>query len=139
MIATIPPLWRDVDAYNQLARDPLITTFWGHAPAYSYVAKVPLFLGEQIERWRGIAVASPESGLSPLTDTGVGLLIMLQHLALCGAAFYFILTITKFFWIRLALALAWASNALFYTFAHCAGSETLSVILWSWSWPKACA
>jgi hypothetical protein len=129
MIATIPPLWRDVDAYNQLTRDPLITTFWGHAPAYSYVAKVPLFLGEQVERWRGIVSASPESGLSLLTDTGVGLLIILQHLALCGAAFYFILTISKFLWIRLALAAAWASNALFYTFAHCVGSETLSVIV----------
>lgn len=129
MIATIPPLWRDVDAYNQLTRDPLITTFWGHAPAYSYLAKVPLFLGEQIERWRGIVSASPESGLSKLTDTGVGLLIVLQHLALCGAAFYFILTISKFLCIRLALALAWASNALFYTFAHCVGSETLSVIV----------
>lgn len=129
MIATIPPLWRDVDAYNQLTRDPLITTFWGHAPAYSYVAKLPLFLGEQLERWRGITVASPESGLLPLTDTGVGLLIVLQHLALCGAAFYFIITISQFFWVRLALALAWASNALFYTFAQCVGSETLSVIL----------
>lgn len=129
LIATIPPLWRDVDAYNQLTRDPLIATYWGHAPAYSYLAKVPLFLGEQIERWRGIAVTSPESGLSQLTDTGVGLLIMLQHLALCGAAFYFILAISKFFWIRFVLALAWASNALFYTFAHCVGSETLSVIL----------
>jgi len=129
MIATVPPLWRDVDAYNQLTRDPLITTYWGHAPAYSYVAKVPLFLGEQIERWRGITVTNPESGLSPLTDTGVGLLVILQHLALSGAAFYFILTISKFFWSRLALALAWASHALFYTFAHCVGSETLSVIL----------
>jgi hypothetical protein len=129
MIATIPPLWRDVDAYNQVVRNPLITTYWGHAPAYCYAAKIPLFLGEQVERWRGIAVASPESGLSPLTDTGVGLLIFLQHLALCGAAFYFILTISRFFWIRLALAVAWASKALFYTFAHCVGSETLSLVL----------
>ncbi len=129
MIATIPPLWRDVDAYNQLTRDPLLTTFWGHAPAYSYVAKIPLFLGEQVERWQGNALASPESGLSQLTDTGVGLLIILQHLALCGAAFYFICTISQFYWIRLALALAWASNTLFYTFAQCVGSETLSVIL----------
>ncbi|HWM26211.1 MAG TPA: hypothetical protein VNP98_15450 [Chthoniobacterales bacterium] len=129
MIATIPPLWRDVDAYNQLTRDPLLTTFWGHAPAYSYIAKVPLFLGEQVERWRGNAVASPESGLSQLTDTGVGLLILLQHLALCGAAFYFICTISQFYWTRLALALAWASNTLFYSFAQCVGSETLSVIL----------
>jgi hypothetical protein len=56
-------------------------------------------------------------------------LILAQHLALCSAAFYIIIAISKVFWIRLALVLVWASNSLFYTFAHCAGSETLSVIL----------
>src|SRR5438067_1116555 len=129
MIATIPPLWRDVDAYNQLTRDPLVTTFWGHAPAYSYAAKVPLYLGEQLERWRGIPVADVAIGLSPLSDTGVWLLIVAQHLALAGASFYFILAISNSFWVRLAVSLVWASNALFYTFAHCVGSETLSLIL----------
>ena len=71
----------------------------------------------------------PEVLSSHLTDSGVWLLIIAQHLALCGAAFYFILAISQFFWVRLALALTWASNALFYTFAHCVGSETLSMIL----------
>jgi hypothetical protein len=129
MIATIPPLWRDVDAYSQLTQNPRITTFWGHAPAYGYVAKIPLFLGELWERWRGMAVLAPENGVSALTDTGVWMLIIAQHLALAASALYFIRTITRIFWIRLALAVAWASNALFYTFAHCLGSETLSLIL----------
>jgi hypothetical protein len=129
MIATIPPLWRDSDAYLQLTVNPLVTTFWGHGPAYCYLAKVPLFLGEQWERWQGIAAAAIEPGSSLLTDTGVWLLIILQHLALGGAAFYFIGSISNCFWIRLVLALLWASNALFYTFAHCTGSETLSLIL----------
>src|SRR5207237_5440375 len=117
-----PPLWRDVDAYIQLTQDPRVATFWGHGSAYACVAKVPLFLGEQWERWRGIAVANPESGLSALTDTGIWLLIIAQHLALAASALYFIRAITRLFWIRLALALIWASNALFYTFAHCVGS-----------------
>ena len=129
MIATIPPLWRDVDAYIQLTQDPRVTIFWGHAPAYGYLAKVPLFLGEQWERWRGIAVAHAETGLSTLTDTGVWLLIIAQHLALAGAAFYFIVAISRSFWVRFALSLVWASCALFYTFAHCVGSESLSIIL----------
>src|SRR2546423_10141169 len=86
MIATVPPLWRDVDAYIQLTQDPRITTFWGHGPAYGYVAKIPLFLGEQWERWRGIAVVAPEGGVSALTDTGVLLLIIAQHVALAGSA-----------------------------------------------------
>jgi hypothetical protein len=129
MIATVPPLWRDVDAYNQLTRSPLLATYWGHAPAYCCAAKIPLFLGEQWERWRGMPAPKTEIGSTPLTDSGVGLLILAQHLALFGAAFYFVIALSSNPWIRFVLALAWASNALFYTFAHCVGSETLSVIL----------
>jgi hypothetical protein len=129
MIATVPPLWRDADAYIQVTQDPLVATFWGHAPAYSYAARVPLFLGEQWERMRGTATVSRQTLSSHLTNSGVWLLILAQHLALCGAALYFICAISNFFWIRLALAAAWASNALFYTFAHCVGSETLSLVL----------
>src|ERR1700674_2792269 len=76
MIATIPPLWRDVDAYNQVAQNPLIATFWGHAPAYCYAAQVPLFLGEKLERLRGISVTSLESESFHLTNSGVWLLII---------------------------------------------------------------
>jgi hypothetical protein len=129
MISTIPPLWRDVDAYIQLTQDPRVTTFWGHGPAYSYVAKVPLFLGELLERWRGLAVDKPHRGVSALTDTGVALLILGQHLALTAAVFYFIAGVSRLLWVRLLLAVLWASNALFYTFAHCVGSESLSVIV----------
>jgi hypothetical protein len=129
MIATIPPLWRDVDAYNQVTNSPLVATFWGHAPAYCYVARVPLLVGEQFERLCGIAPAGSPSASTHLTDSGVWLLIVAQHLGLCGAAFSFINAISKLFWVRLALALTWAGNALFYTFAHCVGSETLSMVL----------
>ncbi|MEY2483164.1 MAG: hypothetical protein QOK24_1692 [Verrucomicrobiota bacterium] len=130
MIATLPPLWRDSDAYIQATENPLLSTFWGFGPAYCYAVKVPLFAGEQLERLRRHLPASRAAGSSQpsLTDSGVWLLIAGQHLALCGAAFYFIVAVTRLFWVRLALALTWASNALAYTFAHCVGSETLSLI-----------
>ena len=131
MIATIPPLWRDADAYVQLTQDPRVATFWGHSPAYCYVAKIPLFLGAQWERWLGKPPG--DQGTDPpqpaLTDSGVWLLIVGQHLALCIAGFCFIRTVSNHFWMRLALAAIWASNALFYTFANCIGSETLGLIL----------
>lgn len=131
MIATIPPLWRDADAYVQLTQDPLVATFWGHAPAYCYIAKLPLYAGEQLERWRGNVPANREPGSSQpaLTDSGIWLLIIGQHLGMDLAIFCFITAVTGLFSIRLALALIWASNALFSTFAHCLGSETLGLIL----------
>ena len=122
MIVNIPPLWRDADAYNQVVQPPLTATYWGHGAAYCYLAKLPLFLGEQLERrWMGTPPAAPSDAsitLTTITDTGVWLLIIAQHLALCGATFLLIAAVVQVFWIRLVLALIWASNPLFYTFAH---------------------
>jgi hypothetical protein len=133
MMATIPPLWRDADAYVQLTQDPRISKFWGHAPVYSYIAKVPLFLGEQWERLRGQPpVPRTIASQLPLTDSGIALLIVAQHLALSLAALLFITAVTRPFWGRFVLSLVWASHALFYTFAHCVGSETLGLILIVW-------
>ena len=131
MIANIPPLWRDADAYVQLTERPLVATFWNHAPAYCYLAKIPLYLGEQIEHWQG---KPPRPRLTDpsqpaLTDTGIWILLVAQHLALGIAVFLFIAAVTRSFWVRLALAAAWASTAMPYTFAHCLGSETLGLVL----------
>ena len=131
MIATIPPLWRDADAYTQLTQPPLVSVFWNHAPAYCYLAKVPLYVGEQVERWQHSE--SPPRRTDPsqpaLTDTGIWILIVAQHLVLALAAFLFITGLTPFFCIRLGLSVLWGSNAMSYTFAHCVGSETLGMIL----------
>lgn len=130
MIATIPPLWRDADAYTQVTQPPLVSVFWNHSPAYCYLAKVPLYVGEQLERWR---YNEPHPRINPsqpaVTDTGVRILIVAQHLALGLAASLFITAVTPVFWIRLGLSVVWASNAMPYTFAHCVGSETLGLIL----------
>ena len=130
MLKTIPPLWRDADGYVQLTADPLVATFWGHAPAYCYVARIPLFIGEYWERFRGIAIPPSAQLATPaITDAGVALLIGAQHLALGLSIFYFISAVSRRFWVRSILAVVWASNPLFYTFAHCVGSETLGMIL----------
>jgi hypothetical protein len=133
MMATIPPLWRDADAYVQLTEDPRISKFWGHAPVYSYIAKIPLFLGEKWEQIRGLPpVPRTIPSQLPVTDSAIALLIVAQHLGLSLAALLFLRTVTRIFWGRLLLSLLWASNALFYTFAQCVGSETLGVILIVW-------
>src|SRR5205085_5057862 len=106
-------------------------TFWGHAPAYSYVTKPLLFAGEQWEQMRGSLPtrSAPTSSQPRLTDTGIWLVVVAQHLALAAALFYFIRVVTQILWVRLALALVWVVNPLFPTYAHSLGSETLGMIL----------
>jgi hypothetical protein len=66
---------------------------------------------------------------SQLTDAGVYLLVVLQHGALWGGAVYLIYAIARTLLLRLFLAVLFASQPLFYAFAHCVGSEALSMIV----------
>lgn len=129
-VNTVPPLWRDIDAYTQLTKEPSTSTILGHAPLYCFAARVPLFLGYHLERMRGRAEPLTENFFvrPRLTDTGIALLLLLQHAALCLASLLLISTISPLFAVRAALAVAWVLNPLFYSFAHCVGSETLSMI-----------
>ncbi|MFN2475103.1 MAG: hypothetical protein ABR526_02020 [Chthoniobacterales bacterium] len=126
MLATIPPLWRDVDAYNQVTHSPAMATYWGNGALYCFASRVPLKIGAAI----GPAAPGPTPPLLQprLTDSGVLLLVGSQHLALVGAAFFFIITISSLAWVRLALGIVWMALAPLYTFSQCVGSETLSMI-----------
>lgn len=131
MLSVIPPLWRDSDAYVQLTEPPGFQTIVHWGPLYCFGARIPLYVGYAIEcLGTGKPFPSPVFFIHPtLNDSGVFLLLLSQHVALVCSSFYFIILTTRLFWVRLGLAAVWASNPLFYTFAHCVGSETLSVIL----------
>jgi hypothetical protein len=131
MLTIIPPLWRDIDAYLQLTRPPGPETLLQYGPLYCFVARIPLYVGYSIDRFQA---GAPFPALSffihpVLTDSGVFMLLLLQHLSLCFATFHLIAKVTRLFWVRFALAGLWAANPLFYTLAHCVGGETLSMIL----------
>jgi hypothetical protein len=131
MLTVIPPLWRDVDAYIQVTQPPGSATILQYRPLYCFAARIPLYLGYAIDSV-GAGGTLPTLGffIRPiLTDSGVFLLLVLQHAALCFAAFYLITAASGIFWVRLILAVAWAANPLFYAVAHCVGAETLSMIL----------
>lgn len=130
MLATIPPLWRDLDAYHQVTLSPGKSTAVGHGPLYGLVVRLPLFLGYEVERLTK-RVAPVEKGFFQhprLTDSGIFLLILSQHLGMAGAALILIVGVTRNLWLQLLFAVLFASNSLFYTFAQCVGSESLSLI-----------
>jgi hypothetical protein len=131
MLSVIPPLLRDVDAYVQVTQPPGPGTILQWGPLYCFAARIPLYCGYAIDCVRaGAPFPTPAFFIHPIqTDSGVFALLLSQHLALCSAAFYFIAMASRLFWVRLILAVAWVANPLFYTFAHCVGSETLGLIL----------
>jgi hypothetical protein len=131
MLSAFPPLWRDVDAYIQVTQPPGVATILHYGPLYCFAARVPLYLGDAVECLRA-GQPLPNLGffIRPvLTDSGVFLLLLLQHLSLCLATLRLITLTSQLFWIRFTLVLVWALNPLFYAFAHCVGTETLSLIL----------
>ncbi len=131
MLSVIPPLWRDIDAYAQVTLPPGPGTILQYGPLYCFLARIPLYLGYAIDCVaRGAPLPAPAFFIHPtLTDSGVFALLLSQHISLCLGTSYLIAATTRLFWVRLILALAWALNPLFYTFAHCIGTETLSMIL----------
>ncbi len=131
MLRTVPPLWRDIDAYLQVTEPPVLVTILQFAPLYCFLARVPLYLGYTCHCLRaGLALPSLHFFAEPtLTDSGVALLLLGQHLALCCAAYLLIVSTARPFVLRAVLAMMWATNPLFYAFAHCVGSEALSLIL----------
>lgn len=131
MLSVIPPLWKDIDAYIQVTQPPGAQTILQYGPPYCLVARIPLYIGYTLGCLRSGNPVSPVAFLlhPTLTDSGVLALVLSQHVALCCSAFYLISAVSRNFLVRLLLAGIWAANPLFYTLAHCVGSETLSMIL----------
>ena len=129
LMLAVPPLWRVSDAYVQTVYPPGAATILAHGPLYCTLSRVPLWFGYLMSG------AGPAVGLghfikhTQLTDAGVFALLFLQHATLWCAALYFINAITATLSARLLLAIFFGSHPLFYTFAHCVGSETLSMIV----------
>ncbi|HSH38623.1 MAG TPA: hypothetical protein VK993_07540, partial [Chthoniobacterales bacterium] len=129
LLSTIPPLWRDVDAYIQTTSRPGPATVLLHGPLYGFIARVPLYAGYWLESSATETRSFTDFFISPtLTNSGVFALLMLQHAALIATQLCFVTAVAKTLWVRLLLAAGLAANPLLYTFAHCVGSEALSGI-----------
>lgn len=125
----MPPLWRDVDAYIQLTENPAISAYWGHDALYCIFVRLPLFLSYEPQHAAG-AQGPARFFIHPvLTDPGIYCTIILQHILLCSAALYLIVTLTQSLVARQILAVCFAANPISYTFAQSVGSESLSAVL----------
>src|SRR5215471_2526660 len=129
LILFVPPLWKDVDAYNQTVRPPGMVTILLHAPLYCILSRVPLWFGYLVSGAGPVVSLGYFIKHSQLTDAGVFALLVLQHVALWLGALYLIYAIAKTLLARLLLTALFATQPLFYSFAHCVGSEALSMIL----------
>jgi hypothetical protein len=128
LLMTVPPLWRDIDAYIQLTWPPGPSTILLHGPLYCAIARLPLWLG-----YLGTHTSSPISFQDfmrhpRLTDVGIYILVWLQHVGLWIGLTWLLAAISASILVRTVLAIFCASQPIFYAFAHCVGSETLSMI-----------
>jgi len=106
-----------------------MVTILVHAPLYCTLSRIPLWFGYLISGSGPVESLGHFIKHTQLTDAGVYSLLVLQHVALWCGAVYLIYAIARTLLLRLFLAALFASQPLFYVFAHCIGSEALSVIL----------
>jgi hypothetical protein len=129
LLAKMPPFWRDSDAYSQVTMPPGPATILLYSPLYCFGARIPLYLGSAYEAViGGGTLPSLAFFKSPiLTDSGVLLLVAVQHALLLGAQLFLLRSILATKLTRTILAVVLALNAPFYTHTHCVGAEALSV------------
>lgn len=129
MLLRINPLWRDIDAYNQVTLPPGPMTILQFSPLYCFGARLPLYLGYVYETIGARDRISFSTFLSfpNLTDSGVFLLVACQHLLLFGAQWFLLQSIQAKPITKVILAVFLALNASFYTYTHSVGAEALSL------------
>jgi hypothetical protein len=129
LLLTIHPFWRDSDAYAQVTMPPGSMTILQFSPLYCFGARIPLYLGCAYEALVGRGDSPPLASFhSPLlTDTGVFLLVTLQHLLLLGAQLFLLRSISATNFTRMILAVVLAFNAPFYAYTHSVGAEAVAL------------
>jgi len=124
---TLPPLWRDTDAFNEIASTfaPKGIIHW--LPGYCFAGRLIVFGGSIVSSFLG-GHGVPHLSLSatPLTDAGIGTLIVVQHLFLIFSLLYAVNALSDRFLIRVLFAVIFALTPWIYIYANCVGSEGFS-------------
>ena len=127
ILLTLPPLWRDSDGFNEIASTfaPKGIIHW--LPGYCLGGRLIVFAGSIIDSLlggRGIPYLS--ISITPLSDTGIYTLVVVQHLFLILSLFYAVRTLSDRFQLRVLFAAFFALTPWVYIYANCIGSEAFS-------------
>jgi hypothetical protein len=126
LLFTFPPLWKDIDAFWQLAAKADAVNILQYPPVYCFLSRIPFSLASGLE---GHGFHHNLLSKQTPTDLGVYLLVVLQHLALIASLAYAVRTIagpnrTR----RIICAVIFASMGGLYAQAQTCGSESWNTI-----------
>lgn len=123
LFASTPPLWRDSDGFYQVATKFEFLTVLHWPPLYCFCARIPFLVAAVLDG--SLFHAGFSFNWPRITDLGVYLLLVAQHLFLIAALLSVSMTLTRSWLLRFPIAAIFVSCAPIYVFAHCVGSEAI--------------
>jgi hypothetical protein len=130
LLLAFPPLWRDSDGFYQVYDRLGEMTILHWPPLYCILARIPIALGGIItaylsgQGFPGFLIFPPN-----LTDLGILLLILSQHILLITTLLFICISLAESAIVRILVAAVFVLSPPLYAFAHSVGSESLSNVL----------
>ena len=127
ILLTLPPLWRDEDAFNEIASTFAPRGIIHYLPGYCFGGRLIVFAGSIVSGLLG-GQGIPYLSISrtPLNDAGIYTLIVVQHLLLVLSLFYAVLTLSDRFPMRVLFAVFFVLTPWLYIYANCISNEAFS-------------
>jgi hypothetical protein len=123
----LPPLWRDEDAFNEIASTFAPRGILHYLPGYCLGGRLIISAGSIVASLLGgHGIPNLSISATPLSDAGICALIVVQHLFLVLSLFYAVRTLSDKFPIRVLFAVVFALTPWVYVYANCIGSEAFS-------------
>jgi hypothetical protein len=123
LLLLYPPLWKDVDALNQLILPADVTNIYHFPALFCFSARLFFWLGDCLSAWR-----SPDLlALQRPTVQGIYTLVVFQHLALVLSLSLLCKTLTRREGLRGLFVLGFCFASGLYTNVLLCGSEAWSI------------
>jgi hypothetical protein len=124
---TVPPLWRDEDAFNEIAVTFAPRGIIHYLPGYCLGGRLLIVAGSIINNLlTGRGLPDLSINIPLLSNAGIYTLIVAQHLFLIFALFYTVRTLSDRFLMRVLFSVGFAFTPCFYIYANCIGTEAFS-------------